>query len=121
MSFPPAKHGCRIEKTKEPPGAQRAADRSDRGVEVVDIGQAEVAGCRVEPALAEGSLNGHVSVDVADAQRLVLLGLCGFADQGCGDIDPRYLGPPARQLAADASVPAGYVQDTQPRDRSQQV
>ena len=54
-------------------GAQRAADRSNGGVEGVDVGQAEVAGRRVELGAAEGRRSGHVGVDVADAERLVLL------------------------------------------------
>ncbi|HEY1616958.1 MAG TPA: hypothetical protein VGG25_05030 [Streptosporangiaceae bacterium] len=48
-------------------GTERGADGRDRAVEVVDVGQAEVAGHQVEPAVPEDSGRGHVGVNVADA------------------------------------------------------
>ena len=50
MSWLPAKHGCTIEKAKQPAGLQRIADRGDRGIEVVNVGETEIAGRHVEAA-----------------------------------------------------------------------
>ena len=81
MSFPPGKHGCRIEKTKRPRGSQCGADGRDRAVEVVDVGEAETAGRPVEIMGVQEFRRCHVSVDITDAERLVLFGLPGFPDQ----------------------------------------
>jgi hypothetical protein len=63
------------------PWPQRAADRGDGCVKVVDVREAEVTGHGVEVTVAEKVRRGYVFVDVADAQRLVLLGRCRLADQ----------------------------------------
>src|SRR6185437_104029 len=92
---------------------QRGANFGDRGVEIVDIGQAEVTYRRVEPARAEDARCGNVGVEIADAKTFVLFGFPGLADQVAGDVDAGYLGPAPGQFAGDAPVPAGDVEDAQ--------
>jgi hypothetical protein len=65
-------------------GPQRSADRGDRGIEVVNVGEAEIADRHVEIAVvvAQGPRYGHVIVKIADAELLILLSLAGPGDQG---------------------------------------
>ena len=66
------------------PGPERIADRGDRGIEVVNIGKAEITGRHVKAAVeaVQEPGHGHVFVKVADAKLLILLGLPGPGDQG---------------------------------------
>src|SRR6185437_124983 len=93
---------------------QRGANFGDRGVKIVDVGQAEVTYRRVEPARAENARCGYVGVKVADTQPFVLFGFYSFSDQVAGDVDAGHLGPAPGQFAGDAPVPAGDVEDAQP-------
>jgi hypothetical protein len=102
-------------------GTQRGADGGNRGVEVVDIGQAEITGRNVEIVVAEDSRRGNISVEIAQAQRLILLVLPGLPDQLAGDIDAHRQRPAPRQLAGNTAMAAGDVQDAQASDRAQQI
>ena len=100
---------------------QRGTDSGNRGVEVIDIGQAEITGRDVESVVAEDPRRDNISVEVAQAQRLVFLVFPGLADQLAGDIDAHRLRPEPRQLAGNAAMAAGGVHDAQASDRPQQA
>ena len=81
MSSPPAKQRVQDREDETPAWSQCGADGRNRAVEVVDVGEAETTGHHVELTVAQEFRRCHVSVDITDAKRLVLLGLQGFPDQ----------------------------------------
>src|SRR5664279_2320781 len=100
--------------------SHRVADDVEGEVEVVDVGQTEAADDGIERSVAQWC-GCDVGVVVADAELLVVLGGDGLLDQCFGQIEALDGGAAAGQLAADATMAAGRVEQVLPGHRAEQL
>ena len=104
----------RQHRDEGPPGPQDPVNGDQRGVEVRDVHQRELAGDEVERGVRQFGEPLCVRLEVADAQGLLRLVAAGGGHEFGGQVGSGHLGPRGGEGARGGTLAAADVQHAQP-------